>query len=469
MPSDKVTGATGSRLLPILSVKVLAISAGLAGLSATTLIGAIAYDYMRGGTPNLVVVSLAVLFLSALQVLGISLLVKVARGVSRSSANIARNRRKVEALSRILAKRADQNLQAVSQVATTTVSLGNAIEEDNALTRGHTSEIARNVEDALLAASAEEQRQLLAEQQAELVRLREYVGEVAGSLQSNIPEATGIRIENRWSQSKEETLESLNLMWDKQLEGAHAAWQKGLHSEMGTAVARLGNGADSLATKLYRDLESLAAVLGTIKPSQPLPSLTDWAIAPAAARNLLEIVNRERPSVVLECGSGVSTVLMAYALQAMPGGHGLVSLEHDPDYAARTKDLLAFHGLADHASVVTAPLTTYQIDGLEYDWYSLDDTALPRGIDLLFVDGPPARTGDQARYPAVPLLWDRLATPCTVVLDDAQRDDEHRTVDRWAAEHTAFTVTRLHEGRGTAVLRRASDAWAPEVGTAKEQ
>jgi hypothetical protein len=55
-------------------------------------------------------------------------------------------------------------------------------------------------------------------------------------------------------------------------------------------------------------------------------------------------------------------------------------------------------------------------------------------IDLLLVDGPPGSAGTQARYPALPVLSDRLADGAIVVLDDFSRADETTIVERWCAE-----------------------------------
>jgi hypothetical protein len=69
--------------------------------------------------------------------------------------------------------------------------------------------------------------------------------------------------------------------------------------------------------------------------------------------------------------------------------------------------------------------------GETYRWY-----ALPRGptcppIDLRFIDGPPASTGSQARYPGLPLSQERLSPRAVVVMDDLVRTDEQEAVRRW--------------------------------------
>jgi len=91
-----------------------------------------------------------------------------------------------------------------------------------------------------------------------------------------------------------------------------------------------------------------------------------------------------------------------------------------------------------------------------WPWYDLD--AVPEGpFDLLLVDGPPASVGPEARYPAVPLLLDRLAKDALVVLDDTRRPDERAIGERWAAEFEGFALESLGHDHGTLVLRRGSD------------
>ena len=53
---------------------------------------------------------------------------------------------------------------------------------------------------------------------------------------------------------------------------------------------------------------------------------------------------------------------------------------------------------------------------------------------MLVIDGPPQAAGTQARYPAGPLLFPRLAPGAAVYLDDAARSDEQAILRRWRSE-----------------------------------
>ena len=75
-------------------------------------------------------------------------------------------------------------------------------------------------------------------------------------------------------------------------------------------------------------------------------------------------------------------------------------------------------------------------------------------VDLLIVDGPPHKLQRLARYPALPLLIDRLAADAVVLVDDANRRDEREMVRRWQSEFPGFKVTGSRIGEGTVLFER---------------
>jgi predicted O-methyltransferase YrrM len=172
----------------------------------------------------------------------------------------------------------------------------------------------------------------------------------------------------------------------------------------------------------------------TLHPDAPLRWSTGAMTAAGFAAVCAEVASRDRPSV-LECGSGFSTLKLA-ELTHERGGR-LVSLEHDELWATRVRSNLAAAGLAQTARVTLAPLQPHPLarDGLL--WYA--EHALrfvPRRIDLLLVDGPPAFDPETelSRYPALPALAERLAPDAIVVLDDIDRRGELQVLEAWERE-----------------------------------
>ncbi len=76
-------------------------------------------------------------------------------------------------------------------------------------------------------------------------------------------------------------------------------------------------------------------------------------------------------------------------------------------------------------------------------------------VDVLIVDGPPAKIGKETRYPAIPRLFDRLADQAIVLVDDAGRPDERKIVRRWVRKFPTLTLDYLRwTEKGTAILKR---------------
>ena len=184
--------------------------------------------------------------------------------------------------------------------------------------------------------------------------------------------------------------------------------------------------------RLFSQLEALAWLRDELELQRPLPPTRGAATAPDALLELVRIIDRTEPAHILELGCGVSTIVMAARLKSAGKG-SVVALEHEARYAEATRAELRAQGLEDVATVVDAPLTDVRIGDADWRWYTLD-AGVPERVDVLFVDGPPAGTGPLARYPAVPLLLDRLAPGATVLVDDGDRPDEQEMVRRWESE-----------------------------------
>ena len=153
--------------------------------------------------------------------------------------------------------------------------------------------------------------------------------------------------------------------------------------------------------------------------------------------------------MVVECSSGVSTLILAYALSRNQTGH-VYSLEHDREYAKRTRELMGEHGLSHFATVIDAPLVEVVAGNVPRRWYDISGLDLPAPIDLLVIDGPPQETGDMARYPAGPILFPRLAAGATVFLDDADRPGERAAFGEWAKDISGICVEILPTEKGLA-------------------
>ena len=137
-------------------------------------------------------------------------------------------------------------------------------------------------------------------------------------------------------------------------------------------------------------IEDSLRLSSELKLTRSLPPLRDWAARPDLLLELTHHIQAEQPKVIVECGSGSSTVVLARCVEMNGIGH-VYSLEDSSRARHKTRQELARHQLASFATVFTAPLRRYDINGEEWFWYSFE--ALPQNkIDLLVIDGPPGHT-----------------------------------------------------------------------------
>lgn len=203
---------------------------------------------------------------------------------------------------------------------------------------------------------------------------------------------------------------------------------------------------------LFSQLESLLFLRDRLGLDQGMPYTRDWSAAPDFLKCIAEHTLAQPPRRIVECSSGLTTLVLARCCE-LNGAGEVISLENGAEYAQRTRDELARYALDGRARVLDAPLEPVEVDGERFDWYRLQE--LPAGsIDMLVIDGPPGFIQRQSRFPALPLLHDKLADECTLFLDDAARPDERALVARWLALYPDFEHDYLDLERGCSILRR---------------
>jgi predicted O-methyltransferase YrrM len=188
-------------------------------------------------------------------------------------------------------------------------------------------------------------------------------------------------------------------------------------------------------------------ILAPLLARDPYLPWTSGSMRPAALVAVCnEIVHGARTRIV-ECGSGMSTVVLARLLRERGAG-GLVALEHDNHWAALVEEQLRTEDLSGIARVHYAPL------GGQPPWYDLHDSdRLPAEVDLLIVDGTPAFDPCHGthRAPALPWFAERLVAGATVILDDIDRDGEREVLAHWEASSdwrfTLDAITGTASGR----------------------
>lgn len=180
-----------------------------------------------------------------------------------------------------------------------------------------------------------------------------------------------------------------------------------------------------------------------------MPDMHAWPISPDLGVLLIRLVEAGGYDAVIEFGSGVSTVILAQALiktaaltNAQPAP--LLSFEHLEHYFEQTAAMLRQARLHKRVDLRLAPLVPFNApNDRDYPYYDCG-TALRELRErlnavtphiLVLVDGPPAATGPQARYPALPALLDAFGDQAhfDLLMDDYIRPDERDILNRWQA------------------------------------
>lgn len=203
-------------------------------------------------------------------------------------------------------------------------------------------------------------------------------------------------------------------------------------------LRRLSHQRDALLPELSSVISTGAALQNRfLSRSLASVELGQWTLCAAALDYLEEQVKRLKPRVILELGSGVSTVCLARYLQEVHGDSNsarLFSIEQNADFSEETRQKLSSLGLDRNVRLIHAPLTRQVILGQSTTCYSLPPGYLVEALggarpEFVLIDGP---ASDQGRYGVLPLLRPVLSRRTAILLDDALRDDELRDAAVWS-------------------------------------
>ncbi|WP_434986157.1 class I SAM-dependent methyltransferase [Vreelandella zhaodongensis] len=193
--------------------------------------------------------------------------------------------------------------------------------------------------------------------------------------------------------------------------------------------------------RLYFQLESLSWLQRRLAIKGQLPPLRGWATSPDVLLRLHAHIMATRPQVIVEFGSGASTLVIADALRQNGTGQ-LISIEHSDHYGAQTLTTLQAERLEGWVDLRIGDLEAWEGEHLNPEdaekparWYPCSLLEGVENVDLLWVDGPPGATCLFSRYPALPALAGKLSASAEVWMDDTIRQEEKDICERWAKDH----------------------------------
>lgn len=199
-------------------------------------------------------------------------------------------------------------------------------------------------------------------------------------------------------------------------------------------------------------MKAYESLLQQLDLKRGVPFTPDWSAAPDFLQLIVDHCLEHKPGLIVECSSGLTTLMLARCCQ-MNGKGKVISLEDGAEYAANVRGYIEQYGLGEYCAVIHSPLGRVSLNGVSYLWYS--GFELPEeGIDMLVIDGPSGFIQKNSRYPALPMLYEKLSESCRIFLDDAARPDEREIVGRWQAEFSALNEQYVSTERGCAVLTK---------------
>ena len=204
---------------------------------------------------------------------------------------------------------------------------------------------------------------------------------------------------------------------------------------------------DNEIQDLHCMLNLLPLLDGTFLPFGP------WAMEPQSLVNLLNLIQFHKCNAVIECGSGLSTLLIGAVLELKEEGH-LFSIEEDADWYRWMLKLVRQRGLENRVTLIHAPLEIFEGTDEPIEWYSTTEIEKTlenvKHVDLLLVDGPKSKS-PLSRYPALPFFQPKIDEKTLIILDDAGRPQELVVIDRWKKEFSVElelqNVTQRNQAR----------------------
>ena len=123
---------------------------------------------------------------------------------------------------------------------------------------------------------------------------------------------------------------------------------------------------------LYDKIDALFSIHSLLKIEHPLPIMHNWRIGADYALILIDKF-LSKDGIALDIGCGVSTILLGYAAKLKGAKGSVFAFEHSATYAEQTREMIRQHNLQEYAMVLSAPLVPYELDGITYNWYSIEE------------------------------------------------------------------------------------------------
>jgi predicted O-methyltransferase YrrM len=182
--------------------------------------------------------------------------------------------------------------------------------------------------------------------------------------------------------------------------------------------------------------------------------INSWIFHGESIKYLWEVLAKHQPKSIIEIGSGLSTVVFAVYAKTMQVHHEktvkILSIEHDEQWALKTRSRLQEHGLDQLVCIKTCPIVESSFLGYFGKTYSLDRLE-DASFDFALIDGPPGNIGRLLTVLSIPSLVERGSV---IIVDDIDRKPEFDSL-RLAEKLGLIRIQELSPvGNGLGILEK---------------
>jgi hypothetical protein len=165
---------------------------------------------------------------------------------------------------------------------------------------------------------------------------------------------------------------------------------------------------------------------------------TSYSLSFQTIQHILNDILIFKPKVLLEFGSGLSTLILGNFITKNKLETKLISIDDDSSWQEMLKDQGA---IADFYCFPLVPYHPFSYNGVG-SWFEIPSNhpLFKLQLDLVIVDAPKGVMGKFSRIGFIPFVKDKLSEGAIVYLDDTHRSDEN-LISEYFLTHVGHQMT----------------------------